>query len=115
MLADGRRFLAGDWLLVLFGSATLLFEVSFLAIVIASDVGLVLPGWALLCGVNVYGAGVCAVRGAVVVTFFLVVGLVGLGCSTLVFALLLARVLPIVDSDCYGDVVVETVGSIDLV
>ena len=53
---------------------------SYLAIVVASDVGFVLPRQAPLSSVNVYSASIRAVRGATVVrTLPFIVSLVGLG------------------------------------
>jgi hypothetical protein len=90
--------------------------VSLLAIVVVSDVGLVLGGGAYaLIGVNVYGTGVRAVRRAAIWTLSSVVGLVDLLVSTLALALLLALVLAIVDLDRYGDVLVKRLGSVLLV
>ena len=89
---------------------------SCFAIVIANDVGLAFSRRASLGGVDVYSASVRSIRGATVLTTLLsIVSLIGLGCSVLSFALLLTRVLPIVDLDCYSDVVIKTVGPIDLV
>ena len=59
---------------------------------------------------------VVVVVGATVLTTLLsVVSLIGLGCSVLSPTLLLMRVLPIVDPDCYSDVVIKTIGPIDLI
>ncbi len=44
-----------------------------------------------------------------VVAFLLIVGLVGLECPTLSLALLLTRVLSIVDLDSYSDIFIESV------
>lgn len=68
-------------------------EVSFLAVVVASDVVSVSLDWsqAPLDGAGVYGSCVCFVRSAAVVSLFLAVSLVlGLGVPILALLLLLA-------------------------
>ena len=78
---------------------------SRLATVVASDVGLILSRRALLSGVDVYSASIRTIRGATVRrTLSLVVRLVGVGWAAPAFALLLTRVLPIVDPNGYSDV-----------
>ena len=88
---------------------TLPLEVSCLAIIIASDVGFILSRRGSLSSVDVYSASIRAIRGATVVTLLLIVRSVGLVRTVFAFTLLFARVLPIVDLNCYSDIVVKRV------
>ena len=88
---------------------------SCLATVIASDVGFILLRRAPLSSVDVYGASIRAVRYAAVVTLLFIVKSVGLVRTVPTPTLLLTRVLPIVDPNCYSDVVVKRVRPIDFI
>ena len=82
---------------------------SRLTTVIASDVGLILLKRGSLSSVDVYSARVRTVRGATIVSLLLVVKSVGLIRTVPTLTLLLTRVLPIVDPNCYNDIVVKRV------
>ena len=87
---------------------------SCFTIIIASDVGL-FSRQAPLSSVDVYGASVRAIRGATIVTLLFIVRSVGLVRTVSTFTLLLTYVLPIVDPDCYSDIVVKRVRPIDFI
>ena len=98
---------------ILLRAAVISLEVSLLAVVKTSNVGLVLArARVLLAGVYIYGTAVVSVGRASILTLALVVGLVALDRATPTFALLLARVLAIVDPDRYGDILIEGIGPI---
>ena len=82
---------------------------SCLAVVIASDVGFILSRRGSLSSVDVYSAYMRAIRGTIVVTLLLIVRSVGLMRTIPAFTLLFTHVLPIVDPNCYSDVVVKRV------
>jgi len=118
----GASFNGGDllaWrgpLSIFSGTAVLPLEVPFLAIVIVSDVGLVLTGSeVLLVGVYVYRPAVVPKSRTNVVPFLLVVraGHGESGHPSL--PLLLARELSIVDADRYSNILVEGVRLVHLI
>ena len=88
---------------------------SCFTIIIANDVGFIFSRRGLLNNVDVYSANVRAIRGIAIVSLLFIVKLVGLVRTILTLTLLLTRILPIVDLDCYSDIVVKRVRPIDFI
>jgi hypothetical protein len=94
----------------------LLLEVPLLAIVIASNIGLVLIGSeVLLVGVYVYRSTVVPKSRANVVLLSLIVRTGYREPSYPSLPLLLVYELSIVDADCYSNILVEGIGSVYLI
>ena len=86
------------------------------AIVVVSDVALVLfRGTYMLVSVDVYSAGMYTIYCTTIWTLLFVVRPGALWRPRLVFALLFALVLAVVDMDRYSDVLVKCIGSVLLV